>query len=77
MLARPGPGAAGATGGAFAGALAATLLVFGLARGDSSLDPQTRLLLTGVIVASGCGAAVALIHFHRARERSCAACCSG
>ena len=47
-------------GGAFAGALAATLLVFGLARGDGSWT-QTRLLLTGVIVASGCGAAVALI----------------
>ncbi len=48
------------TGGAFAGALAATLLVFGLARGDGSWT-QTRLLLTGVIVAAGCGAAVALI----------------
>jgi iron complex transport system permease protein len=47
-------------GGAFAGALAAMLLVFGLARGDGSWT-QTRLLLTGVIVASGCGAAVALI----------------
>ena len=47
-------------GGAFAGALGATLLVFGLARGDGSWT-QTRLLLTGVIVAAGCGAAVALI----------------
>ena len=47
-------------GGAFAGALAATLLVFGLARRDGSWT-QTRLLLTGVIVAAGCGAAVALI----------------
>ncbi len=47
-------------GGAFAGALAATLLVFGLARGDGSWT-QTRLLLTGVIVAAGSGAAVALI----------------
>ncbi len=47
-------------GGALAGALAATLLVFGLARGDGSWT-QTRLLLTGVIVAAGCGAAVALI----------------
>jgi len=47
-------------GGAFSGALAATLLVFGLARGDGSWT-QTRLLLTGVIVAAGCGAAVALI----------------
>jgi iron complex transport system permease protein len=38
----------------------AMLLVFGLARGDGSWT-QTRLLLTGVIVAAGCGAAVALI----------------
>jgi iron complex transport system permease protein len=47
-------------GSAFAGALAAVLLVFGLARGDGSWT-QSRLLLTGVIVAAGCGAAVALI----------------
>jgi iron complex transport system permease protein len=47
-------------GGAFSGALAATLLVFGLARGDGSWT-QTRLLLTGVIVAAGSGAAAALI----------------
>ncbi len=47
-------------GGAFIGALGATLLVFGLAHGDGSWT-QTRLLLTGVIVASGCGAAVALM----------------
>lgn len=47
-------------GGAFAGALAAMVLVFGLARGDASWT-QARLLLTGVIVAAGCGAAVALI----------------
>ena len=45
---------------AFAGALAAMLLVFGLAHGDSSWT-RTRLLLTGVIVASGCGSTVALI----------------
>ena len=45
---------------AFAGAFAAMLLVFGLAHGDSSWT-RTRLLLTGVIVASGCGAVVALI----------------
>ena len=45
---------------AFAGAFAAMLVVFGLAHGDSSWT-RTRLLLTGVIVASGCGAAVALI----------------
>jgi iron complex transport system permease protein len=45
---------------AFVGALAAMGLVFGLARGDGSWT-QTRLLLTGVIVAAGCGAAVALM----------------
>ena len=47
-------------GGAFFGAFAAILVVFGLARGDGSWT-QTRLLLTGVIVAAGCSAAVALI----------------
>lgn len=45
---------------AFIGALAAMWLVFGLSRGDGSWT-QTRLLLTGVIVAAGCGAAVALM----------------
>ncbi|MBV2207679.1 MAG: iron ABC transporter permease [Pseudomonas sp.] len=45
---------------AFAGALAAMLLVFGLAHGDGSWT-QTRLLLTGVIVAAGCGAVVSLM----------------
>ena len=45
---------------AFGGALAAMLLVFGLAHGDGSWT-QTRLLLTGVIVAAGCGAMVALM----------------
>lgn len=47
-------------GAAMAGALAAMLLVFGLAHGDGSWT-QTRLLLTGVIVASGCGAVVTLM----------------
>lgn len=51
---------AGLTGFAFVGALAAMLTVFGLARGDGSWT-QTRLLLTGVIVAAGCGALVALM----------------
>ncbi|MQY51415.1 FecCD family ABC transporter permease [Rhodocyclus gracilis] len=51
--------AAGINGLAFLGALAAMLLVFGLAHGDGGWT-QTRLLLTGVIVASGCGAIVAL-----------------
>ncbi|MBA3903945.1 MAG: ABC transporter permease [Rhodocyclaceae bacterium] len=55
-----GLGAAGINGFAFAGALAAMLVVFGLAHGDGSWT-QTRLLLTGVIVAAGCGAAVALL----------------
>jgi iron complex transport system permease protein len=44
----------------FGGALAAMLLVFGLARGDGSWT-QTRLLLTGVVVAAGCGAVIALM----------------
>lgn len=47
-------------GGAFIGALTAMSIVFGLARGDGSWT-QSRLLLTGVIVAAGCGAGVALI----------------
>ncbi len=50
----------GLEGAAFAGALAAMGLVFGLSRGEGSWT-QTRLLLTGVIVASGCGAVVALM----------------
>ncbi len=52
--------ALGTDGLAFAGALGAMLLVFGLAHGDGSWT-QTRLLLTGVIVAAGCGALVALM----------------
>lgn len=51
---------AGINGFAFMGALASMLLVFGLARGDGSWT-QTRLLLTGVIVAAGCGAAIAFL----------------
>jgi len=50
----------GINGLAFAGALGAMLVVFGLAHGDGSWT-QTRLLLTGVIVAAGCGAVVALM----------------
>lgn len=45
---------------AFGGALGAMFIVFGLAHGDGSWT-QTRLLLTGVIVAAGCGALVALM----------------
>jgi iron complex transport system permease protein len=44
----------------FGGALAAMFLVFGLAHGDGSWT-QTRLLLTGVVVAAGCGAVIALL----------------
>ena len=50
----------GIHGAAFVGALAAMFVVFGLAHGDGSWT-QTRLLLTGVIVAAGCGALVALL----------------
>ena len=50
----------GIDGLAFAGALAAMFLVFGLAHGDGSWT-QTRLLLTGVIVAAGCGALISLM----------------
>ena len=55
-----GLGVAGVNGASFVGALAAMLVVFGLAHGDGSWT-QTRLLLTGVIVAAGCGAMVALM----------------
>ena len=55
-----GFGIAGINSAAFLGALGAMLVVFGLAHGDGSWT-QTRLLLTGVIVAAGCGAAVALM----------------
>ena len=55
-----GLGMAGISGLSFIGALAAMLLVFSLAHGDGSWT-QTRLLLTGVIIAAGCGALVALI----------------
>jgi iron complex transport system permease protein len=51
---------AGINGFAFLGALIAMLVVFGLAHGDGAWT-QTRLLLTGVIVAAGCGALVALM----------------
>jgi iron complex transport system permease protein len=47
-------------GGAFAGAVVSTAIVFGLARGRGAWSP-TRLLLTGVVVAAGWGAVVALI----------------
>jgi len=52
--------AAMVTPAAFAGALVSTLLVFGLARGNGAWAP-TRLLLTGVVVATGWGAVIMLI----------------
>ena len=48
------------SGSAFAGALLATFLVFGIAHGTGSWTPS-RLLLTGVVVAAGWGALIALI----------------
>ncbi len=48
------------TGIAFAGALAAMLLVFVLAHQNGNWSP-TRLLLTGVVVAAGWGAMISLI----------------
>jgi iron complex transport system permease protein len=55
-----GLGVAALNGFAFLGALLAMLLVFGLAHGDGSWT-QTRLLLTGVMVAAGCGALITLL----------------
>ncbi|HEX5313788.1 MAG TPA: iron ABC transporter permease [Gammaproteobacteria bacterium] len=55
-----GLGTAALTGLAFAGALATTLVVFVLAHGRGSWAP-TRLLLTGVVIAAGWGAAIALL----------------
>ncbi len=48
------------TGSAFAGALLAMALVFGLARGQGSWTPM-RLLLTGVVLAAGWGALISFI----------------
>lgn len=45
---------------AFGGALAATTLVFSIARGSGSWTP-TRLLLTGVVLAAGFSAATTLL----------------
>lgn len=55
-----GLGVVGLNGVAFLGALFAILVVFGLAHGDGSWT-QTRLLLTGVMVAAGCGALITLL----------------
>ncbi|QSP96463.1 iron ABC transporter permease [Marinobacter salinisoli] len=48
------------SGSAFAGAMFATLLVFGLAHGRGSWT-SSRLLLTGVVVAAGWGALITLM----------------
>ncbi|WP_320159567.1 iron ABC transporter permease [Marinobacter sp. DY40_1A1] len=55
-----GMGALLVSGSAFAGAMLATMLVFGLAHGTGSWTPS-RLLLTGVVVASGWGAVITLM----------------
>ena len=55
-----GFGIAGLNGLSMAGALAAMLLVFGLSHGEGSWT-QTRLILTGVMVAAGCGAIITLL----------------
>ncbi|MCK2182500.1 FecCD family ABC transporter permease [Halomonas getboli] len=55
-----GLGATLVGGAAFAGALASTLIVFGLAHGGGSWTP-TRLLLTGVVMASGWGALISFL----------------
>ena len=55
-----GFGVVGVNGLALGGALGAMFLVFGLAHGDGGWT-QSRLLLTGVIVAAGCGAVVTLM----------------
>jgi len=48
------------SGGAFIGALLSILLVFALAHGKGSWNPQ-RLLLTGVVLAAGWGGAINFI----------------
>ncbi len=48
-------------GGAFAGALGATLLVFALAGGGQGSWTPVRLLLTGVVLAAGFAAAISLM----------------
>lgn len=55
-----GFGVAGLNSFAFVGALGAMLLVFGLSHGEGSWT-QTRLILTGVMVAAGCSAIITLL----------------
>ncbi len=55
--------AAWASPAAFGGAVLSTILVFGLARRGAQQAPWTanRLLLTGIVIASGWGALIALL----------------
>lgn len=46
--------------GAFGGALTVTALVFALGRGDGSWS-ATRMLLTGIVLAAGCGAVISIL----------------
>ena len=55
-----GAGSGWVSGSAFLGSLVAILLVFGLSHGRGAWT-ETRLLLTGVVVAAGCGALVSLM----------------
>lgn len=55
-----GLGGLALSGSAFAGALLAMLLVFGLARGTGQWS-TSRLLLTGVVLASGWGALISFL----------------
>ena len=55
-----GLGSAAISASALAGSLAAMFLVFGLSHGRGAWN-DTRLLLTGVVVASGCGAVISLL----------------
>lgn len=55
-----GTGSAWISGSAFVGALVSTFLVFGLARLAGNWNPL-RLLLTGVVLASGWGAVISFI----------------
>jgi len=55
-----GLGSAWVNANAFAGSLVVMLLVFGLSHGRGAWT-ETRLLLTGVVVATACGALVSLM----------------
>lgn len=55
-----GAGGLWLTGSALAGSLTVMLLVFGISHGRGQWT-ETRLLLTGVVVAAGCGALVSLL----------------